>query len=76
MNKLSEQEIEKRLDDEENVAIYRMFTPLGVHLHMKIADFYYHHYGILTHIIIQIPLLIVDIIDGIEYSIKYKKSNK
>ena len=53
-----------------------MFTPLGVHLRMKIADFYYHHYGILTYIIIQIPLLIVDIIDGIEYSIKYKKSDK
>lgn len=76
MNKLSEQEIEKRLDDEENVAIYRMFTPLGVHLRMKIADFYCHHYGILTYIIIQIPLLIVDAIDSIAYSIKNKKSDK
>lgn len=53
-----------------------MFTPLGVHLRMKIADFYYHHYTILTYIIIQIPLLIVDVIDGVEYSIKYKKADK
>ena len=65
MNKLSEQEIKKILYDEENVAIYRMFTPLGVHLRMKIVDFYYHHYGILTYIVIQIPLLIVDVIDSI-----------
>lgn len=36
MNKLSEQEIEKRLDDEENVAIYRMFTPLGVHFRINV----------------------------------------
>lgn len=76
MSKLSEQEIEERLDNEENIAVYRMFTPLGVHLRMKIANFYYNHYGILTYIIIQIPLLIVDVIDGIEYLIKYKKTDK
>lgn len=76
MDKLTEQEIEKCLEEEEATAVYRMFTSKGVHLYMKIAKFYYNHYNVFIHTVIQIPLIIVDMIDSLEYWIKYKEQNK
>lgn len=73
MSKLTKQEMDECLKAEENTAIYRMFTSKGVHLHMKIAKFYYNHYNIFTYAAIQIPLIIVDMIDSVEYFVKYKK---
>lgn len=63
MNKLTKEEIERELDNEEDIAVYRMFSSKGVDLRMRIAEWYYNHYNVFSYIVIQIPLLIVDAID-------------
>lgn len=67
MSKLTQKEKEEYIDIEYDHSVHLMYTAMGVRLRMKVAEFYFNHYNVLTHIVIQIPLMLIFVLDSIEF---------
>lgn len=62
--KLTTIEMIAALLDAENIAIYRMYTSVGVSLYMKIAKFHYRfNHKVVARFLSNVLLIFVDAID-------------